>query len=89
MKKFGLNIIAIEGRDPYIRVDFAGELNECDSTAIKISLEKMGDSIEKVNMNISPEGKHYAIIYRHPCATIEKTMEDAKDILNNYVFIEN
>ena len=89
MKKFELNIIAIEGRAPYIRIDFAGELNECDSTAIKISLEKIGDSIKKVNMNISPEGKYYAIDYCHPCTTIEKTMEDAKDILNNCVFIEN
>lgn len=89
MEKFASQIVAIDGRDPHIRVDFAEELDECITVAIKSTLEKIGSCINRVNMNISPEGKYYAIVYCHPCATIEKTMEDAKDILNNCVFIEN
>jgi hypothetical protein len=86
MEKFVSRIIAIDGRDPYMRVDFAEELNECDSTAIKTTLEKIGSSIKKVNMNVSLEGKHYAIVYRQPCATIEETQEETNHILNEYIF---
>lgn len=86
MEKFASRIVAIDGRNPYMRVDFAEELNECDSTAIKTTLEKIGSSIKKVNMNVSPEGKHYAIVYRHPCATIEETLAETNQILNEYIF---
>ena len=86
MKNFVSTIVPIEGHEPYIRVDFAEELNECDSTAIKTTLEKIGSSIKRVNMNVSPEGKHYAIVYRHPCATIEDTQEETNQILNEYIF---
>lgn len=86
MKSFISEIIRIEGRDPFIRVDFAEELNECDSTAIKTTLERIGDSIKRVNMNVSQEGKHYAIVYRHPCATIEETQAETNQILNGYIF---
>ena len=86
MKNFVSTIVPIEGHEPYIRVDFAEELNECESTAIKATLEKIGCSIKKVNMNVSPEGKHYAIVYRHPCATIEETLEETNQILNEYIF---
>ena len=86
MKSFISEIIRIEGQDPYIRVDFAEELNECDSTAIKTTLEKIGSSINRVNMNVSREGKHYAIVYRHPCATIEETQGEIDHILNEYIF---
>ena len=86
MKNFMSEIIRIEERDPYIRVDFAEELNECDSTAIKTTLEKIGSSINKVNMNVSREGKHYAIVYRHSCATIEETQAEINQILNEYIF---
>ena len=30
MKNFVSTIVPIEGHEPYIRVDFADELNECD-----------------------------------------------------------
>lgn len=86
MKSFISEIIRIEGQDPYICVDFAEELNECDSTAIKTTLEKIGNSIKRVNMNTSQEGKHYAIVYRHPCATIEETQDEMTQILNEYIF---
>lgn len=86
MEKFASQIVAIDGRDPHIRVDFAEELNECESTAIKATLEKIGCSIKRVNMNVSPEGKHYAIVYRHPCATIEETLVETNQVLNEYIF---
>lgn len=86
MKNFMSEIVRVEGRDPYIRVDFAEELNECDSTAIKSTLEKIGNSIKRVKMNISPEGKHCAIVYHHPCATIEETQEETNQILKEYIF---
>ena len=65
MRNFVSEIVRIEERDPYIRIDFAEELNECDSEAIKVTLEKIGSTIKRVNMNVSREGKHYAIVYRH------------------------
>ena len=86
MKSFISEIIRIEGQDPYICVDFAEELNECDSTAIKTTLEKIGSSVKKINMNVSKEGKCYAIVYRHPCATIEETQAEINEILNEYIF---
>lgn len=86
MKKIDSNIVRIDGQDPHIRVDFAEELNECDSTAIKTTLEKIGNSIDHVNMNISSSGKHYAIVYRHPCATIEETLVETNQVLNEYIF---
>lgn len=86
MEKFASQIVAIDGRDPHIRVDFAEELNECITVAIKSTLEKIGSCINRVNMKISPEGKHYAIVYRHPCATIEETLEETNQILNEYIF---
>ena len=86
MRNFVSEIVRIGERDPYIRVDFAEELNECDSTAIKTTLEKIGSSINKVNMNVSREGKHYAIVYRHSCATIEETQAGINQILNEYIF---
>ena len=86
MRKFASQIVAIDGRNPHIRVDFAEELDECITVAIKSTLEKIGSSINRVNMNISPEGKHYAIVYRHPCATIEETLEETNQILNEYIF---
>ena len=86
MRKFASQIVAIDGRNPHIRVDFAEELDECITVAIKSTLEKIGSCINRVNMNISPEGKHYAIVYRHPCATIEETLEETNQILNEYIF---
>ena len=87
MNEFVSKIVRIEEeRDPYIRVDFAAELNECDSNAIKITLEKIGNSIDHVNMDVSSSGKHYAIVYRHPCATIEETLAETNQILNEYIF---
>ena len=47
MRNFVSEIVRIGERDPYIRVDFAEELNECDSTAIKTTLEKIGSSVKK------------------------------------------
>ncbi len=85
MENFMSEVIRIEERNPYIRVDFAEELNECDSTAIKTTLEKIGSCINRVNMNVSREGKHYAIVYRHPCATIEETQAEIDQILNDYI----
>lgn len=86
MKSFVSTIVHIEGHDPYIRVDFADELNECDSTAIKTTLEKIASSVRRVNMDVSQEGKHYAIVYHHPCATIEETQAEIDQILNKYIF---
>lgn len=86
MRNFVSEIVRIGERDPYIRVDFAEELNECDSTAIKTTLEKIGSSVKKINMNVSKEGKCYAIVYRHPCATIEETQAEINEILNEYIF---
>lgn len=86
MRNFVSEIVRIEERDPYIRIDFAEELNECDSEAIKVTLEKIGSTIKRVNMNVSREGKHYAIVYRHPCATIEETQAEINEILNEYIF---
>ena len=86
MKKFASQIVAIEGRDPHIRVDFAEEVNDCDTTAIKTTLEKLGSSVKKVNMNVSPEGKDYAIVQLHPCAAIEEMQEETNQILNKYIF---
>ena len=86
MRNFVLEIVRIEERDPYIRIDFVEELNECDSEAIKVTLEKIGSTIKRVNMNVSREGKHYAIVYRHPCATIEETQAEINEILNEYIF---
>ena len=86
MKNFVSEIVRIDGRDPHIRINFTEELNECDSIAIKTTLEKIGNSIKRVNMNTSQEGKHYAIVYRHPCATIEETQDEMTQILNEYIF---
>lgn len=86
MKNFVSEIVRIDGRDPHIRINFTEELNECDSIAIKTTLEKIGSSINKVNMNVSREGKHYAIVYRHSCATIEETQAEINQILNEYIF---
>ena len=86
MRNFVSEIVRIEERYPYIRIDFAEELNECDSKAIKVTLEKIGSTIKRVNMNVSREGKHYAIVYRHPCATIEETQAEINEILNEYIF---
>ena len=86
MKKIDSKIVQIDGQDPHIRVDFAEELDECITVAIKSTLEKIGSCINRVNMNISPEGKHYAIVYRQPCATIEETLEETNQILNEYIF---
>ncbi|MEE0950674.1 MAG: hypothetical protein U0L62_00465 [Paludibacteraceae bacterium] len=86
MKKFASRIVAIDGQGPHIRVDFAEELDECITVAIKSTLEKIGSCINRVNMHISPEGKHYAIVSRHPCATIEETQEETNQILNEYIF---
>lgn len=86
MNKFSSQIVAIDGRNPYIRIDFAEELNDCDTTAIKTTLEKLGSSVKKVNMNVSPEGKHYAIVNLHPCATIDEMQEETNQILNKYIF---
>lgn len=86
MKNFVSEIVRIDGRDPHIRINFTEELNECDSIAIKTTLEKIGSSINKVNMNVSLEGKHYAIVYRHSCATIEETQAEINQILNEYIF---
>lgn len=86
MENFMLEIVRIEERDPYIRIDFAEELNECDSIAIKTTLEKIASSVRRVNMDVSQEGKHYAIVYHHPCATIEETQAEIDQILNEYIF---
>lgn len=86
MEKFASQIVAIDGRDPHIRIDFAEELDECITVAIKSTLEKIGSCINRVNMNISPEGKYYAIVYHHPCATIEETLAETNQILNEYIF---
>lgn len=86
MEKFASQIVAIDGRDPHIRVDFVEELNECDINAIKTTIEKIGSSVKKVNMNVSKEGKHYAIVYHHPCATIDETLAETNQILNEYIF---
>lgn len=86
MKNFVSTIVPIEGHEPYIRVDFAEELNECESTAIKTTLEKIASSVRRVNMDVSQEGKHYAIVYHHPCASIEETLMETNQVLNEYIF---
>ena len=86
MKKIDSNIVRIDGQVPHIRVDFAEELDECITVAIKSTLEKIGNNIDHVNMNVSSSGKHYAIVYRHPCATIEETLAETNQILNEYIF---